>query len=286
MSNEIFPSLPGLKWNQAKTPLFSTLIQVAASGRESRVPLYVYPLYEFDLSYEILRDDTAHNELKFLCGFYLLRGGASDDFLYIDPSDNYVLNGLIGVGDGNNNSFQMVRSYGGFVEPRYDIQASNNQVPIVVKVNGNTQANNSYSISYLRSGLLSFNSNPIGAITANFAYYQRVRFVEFVGGGGSTGGGDQAFSQFMRNLWEAKSVSLASVRQEGNIYMPDPWTLPPNALMLNMLLNNQSSNLYQGQFAGVANTTGWGANQLGYWWLNTNDPHYKWWNGNEILILG
>lgn len=295
MSNEIFPSLPGLKWNQAKTPIFSTLIQVAASGRENRVPLYVYPLYEFDLSYEILRDDTAHNELKTLAGFYLQRGGASEDFLYIDPSDNYVLNQLIGVGDGNNNSFQMVRSYGGFVEPRYDIQASNNQIPIVIKVNGNTQANNSYSVDYLRSGLLTFSSNVIGVITGNFAYYQRVRFIEFVGGGGSTGGGDQAFSQFMRNLWEAKSVSFQSVRQEGNTYLPDESLSPPNAILINMLLNSQTNNLYQGSFAtdAAANSSlgisGWNATQLGYWWLITgaNDgPHYKWWNGNEILILG
>jgi hypothetical protein len=180
----------------------------------------------------------------------------------------------------------MVRDYGGFVEPRYDIQASNNQVPIVIKVNGNTQANNSYSIDYLRSGVLSFNSNPIGAITGNFAYYQRVRFIEFVGGGGSTGGGDQAFSQFMRNLWEAKSISFQSVRQEGNTYLPDASLSPPNAIWINMLLNKQTNNLFQGVWADDSNAAGYGANELGYWWLNTSDPHYKWWNGNEILILG
>jgi uncharacterized protein (TIGR02217 family) len=279
VSNEVFPSLPGLKWNQGKTPVFSTLIQIAASGRESRTPLYVYPLYEFDLSYEILRDDTAHNELKSLASFYLRMGGADDDFLYIDPSDNYTLNSLIGVGDGNNNSFQMVRSYGGFIEPRYDIQSSNNQIPIVISVNGNTQANNSYSINYLRSGILTFNTNPIGVITANFSYYYRVRFLEYCVGG-------SAFSQFMKNLWEAKSVSFSTVRQEGNAYLPDAALSPPNAIWINMLMNKQTSNLYQGASANDPNTSGWNNTQLGYWWLNTSDPHYKWWNGNEILILG
>ncbi len=286
MSNEIFPSLPGLKWSQTKVPIFATRIQISASGRESRVPLFVYPLYQFNLAYELLRDTAGHNELKSLMGFYLQRGGASEDFLYIDISDNYVLAGLIGVGDGNNNQFQMVRSYGGFYEPRYDIQANNATVPTKIYVNGNEQANNTYSISYLRSGILSFNSNPIGAITGDFAFYYRVRFIEYSEDRTSPGGSSDGFSQFMKNLWEAKTVSLVSVRPEGNIFLPDPTLNPPNAIMINMLFNNQSSNLYQGANANDPSTAGWGANELGYWWLNTSDPHYKWWNGNEILILG
>ncbi len=76
MSNEIFPSLPGLKWSQSKTPIFLTLAQMSASGRETRLPLYVYPLWQFDLTYELLRDTTGHNELKSLMGFYLQRAGA------------------------------------------------------------------------------------------------------------------------------------------------------------------------------------------------------------------
>lgn len=279
MSNEIFPSLPGLKWNQGKTPVFSTLIQVAASGRESRIPLYVYPLYEFDLSYELLRDDTAHNELKNLAGFYLHMGGANNDFLYLDPSDNYILGSFIGTGDGNANSFQLIRIYGNSIEPRYDIQQSNNSVPIKIYFNGNQQANNSYSITYLKSGLLTFAANntppPTTIITADFSYYYRVRFIEY-------GVGDKGFSQFMKNLWEARSLSFHSVRQEGNVYFPDP----PNVQMIVVLLRNVTNNLYQGVMANDPSTAGWNSVQLGYWWLNTSDPHYKWWNGNEILILG
>jgi hypothetical protein len=90
----------------------------------------------------------------------------------------------------------------------------------------------------------------------------------------------------MKDLWEARSVTLVSVRPEGNIYMPDVSSSPPNAILINMLLNNQSSNLYQGANSSDPSTSGWGANELGYWWLNTSDPHYKWWNGNQILILG
>jgi hypothetical protein len=154
-------------------------------------------------------------------------------------------------------------------------------------VNGNAQANNSYSIDYLRSGALTFNTAPIGVITADFAFYYRVRFLEYEGDRGSPGGSGDGFSQFMKNLWEARAVSLVSVRQEGNIYMPQADEMsPPNAILIHMLFNKQTSNLYQGANASDPNTAGWGANELGYWWLNTSDPHYKWWNGNEILILG
>lgn len=295
MSNAIFPILPGLKWDQAKTALFSTIIQVATSGREYRIPLYVYPLYEFDLSYEILRDNTAQNELKTLVGFYLQRQGAYDDFLYIDPSDNYIQGSYIGSGTGNNanNSFQLIRVYGGFAEPMYDIQASNSNGPINVYLNGNVQPANSYSINYLKSGVLTFNAAntpPNGAvITADFSYYYRVRFTEFQGAKGQVGGGDMAFSQFMYNLWEVKSVTFSSTRLEGNTFIPP--TGPPNVQMIQLLLQYmQAGNLYQGATANDPNTAGLGTNQLGWYWLVTGGPpvgpHYKWWNGNQLLILG
>jgi uncharacterized protein (TIGR02217 family) len=126
MSNEVFPSLPGLKWNQAKTPVFSTRIQRSTSGREAAAAFYQYPVYTFDLSYEVLRDDTLHNELKQLLGFYLARQGAFESFLYRDPSDYQASNQVIATGDGNTLAFQMIRTYGAgnatFVEPILNIQ--------------------------------------------------------------------------------------------------------------------------------------------------------------------
>jgi hypothetical protein len=173
----------------------------------------------------------------------------------------------------------------------YDIQSSNASGPINVYLNGNVQSANSYSISYLKSGVLTFaagNTPPNGAIiTVDFPFYYRVRFTEFQGAKGQVGGGDMAFSQFMYNLWEAKSVTFSSTRPEGNAFFPSP----PNVQLIQLLLQNiKAGNLYQGATANDPNTAGFGTNQLGYYWLVTGGPpvgpHYKWWNGNQLLILG
>ncbi len=359
MSNSVLPDLPGLKWGQKKTPVFSTRIQRTTSGREARAAFYQYPIYVFDLSYEVLRDDTLHNELKQLLGFYLTRQGAFDSFLYQDPSDYQASNQVIGTGDGNTVAFQMVRNYGAgnaiFVEPILNVQApvvsgnelminggislntagwnadgnctiasiagdqsgnclevtrtggseqhvtqwisglvigksyrgtgfvksgnSGNEafrfditngngigatavqggnsnaswgnysvsfvadeankgftagkmsstagtmlfdtfslqaytIPLNIYVAGNLQQSGNYSVNYLNSGILTFNSAPTNGavISADFSYYYRVRFAEYSSDLDSPGGGGEAFSQFMKNLWENKSMTLVTCR--------------------------------------------------------------------------
>ena len=55
----IFPALPGLSWSVTKTPTFQTRIQRAVSGRELRALDYPYPLWQFALVYDFLRDNPA-----------------------------------------------------------------------------------------------------------------------------------------------------------------------------------------------------------------------------------
>lgn len=110
-----------MKWDQTKTPIFSTRIQQSTSGKQLRAAFFEYPLYQYDLSYEVLRDDSLHNELQTLMGFYLQRQGAFDSFLYVDPSDNTVIGQTIGAGDGGTKNFQLIRTYGGFTEPCLDV---------------------------------------------------------------------------------------------------------------------------------------------------------------------
>src|SRR5215813_1454403 len=85
----IFPTLPGLAWSVTKTPTFQTRIQRAASGRELRVVDYPYPLWQFALVYDFLRDNPAagYDELRTLLGFFMLCQGAFGTFLFRDPSD-------------------------------------------------------------------------------------------------------------------------------------------------------------------------------------------------------
>jgi uncharacterized protein (TIGR02217 family) len=163
----------------------------------------VYPLYVYNLSYEFLRDDATHNDLKTLMGFYLSRQGAFDSFLYDDTSDDSIVGQAIGTGNGSQTAFQLVRTYGGFTEPCRDIMAS----PAPAIYLAGTLQGSGYTIGYANSGILTFTTAPGNgvAVTANFSYYHRVRFVEY-------GEGDDGFSNFMSSLWDLKKVSFVSAR--------------------------------------------------------------------------
>lgn len=96
----VFPSLSGLGWSVTKTPTFQTRIQRAISGRELRALDYPYPLWQFTLTFEILRDENdmraapqlgaGYNELRTLMGFFMLCQGAFGTFLFTDPTDSFV----------------------------------------------------------------------------------------------------------------------------------------------------------------------------------------------------
>jgi len=93
--------LPGVGWSVTKAPTMQTRIQRAVSGRELRLQDYPYPLWQFSLTFEVLRDrwDSRgrgfgvvgnYDELRTLFGFYLACGGAFGTFLFDDPSDDQV----------------------------------------------------------------------------------------------------------------------------------------------------------------------------------------------------
>src|SRR5882672_4870256 len=80
----IFPALPGLAWSVTKSPTFQTRIQRAVSGRELRALDYPYPLWQFTLVFDFLRDNPAagFDELRTLMGFFMLCQGAFGTFLF------------------------------------------------------------------------------------------------------------------------------------------------------------------------------------------------------------
>lgn len=125
MSNQVYPSsLPGLSIEVDKEPEFDTLVQRAVSGKELRIGQRVYPLWYLTLNYNFLRDTSVYNELKTLVGFFLSRKGAADSFLFSDPDDSAVVDQDFGVGDGTTTLFQLVREFGGFVEPVFNINGT------------------------------------------------------------------------------------------------------------------------------------------------------------------
>ena len=202
----IFPALPGLTWSVTKTPIFQTRIQRAVSGRELRALDYPYPLWQFALVYDFLRDDQAAgcDELRTLLGFFMLCQGAFGTFLFRDPSDWQVTGQQIGIGDASRTGFQLQRSMGaalpggGFIEP---IAAPN--VVHAIYFNGIVQGPSTYSVD-AATGLVTFVSPPSSGliITADFTYYFRCRFVD----------DKYDFENFMYQLWQVKKLAFISVR--------------------------------------------------------------------------
>lgn len=198
----IFPTsanTPGLGWSVTQTPKFSTGIQRSVSGKELRTSFMAYPLWTVQLTYDVLRQDTAHNELHDLMGFFLARQGAFDAFFWTNPNDSIALNENIGTGNGSNTAFQLARQigYGGnlFNEPV-------NSVNVVsgIAFNGVTQNVSNYSVA--ANGLVTFTANgkPGNGVTVtwNGSYYYKVRFTD-----------DSAdFDNFMYALWQLKKLAF------------------------------------------------------------------------------
>jgi uncharacterized protein (TIGR02217 family) len=202
----IFPTLPGLAWSVTKTPTFQTRIQRAVSGRELRALDYPYPLWQFALVYDFLRDAPAagYDELRSLLGFFMLCQGAFGTFLFQDPSDFQVTGQQIGIGDASTTIFQLQRTLGtslpggGFIEP---IDAPDSVSAIYL--NGIVEAPTTYSVDP-NTGLVTFSTAPSSGliISADFSYYFRCRFVE----------DKYDFENFMYRLWQLKKLTFISVR--------------------------------------------------------------------------
>lgn len=197
MSDAVFPSLPGLKWNIKRASLWKTLKQESVSGKEMSVALMTYPNRRYSLAYEVLRAG-AEAELQTLEGFFNLRQGSHDTFLYSDPDDSAVTDQSFGTGDGSTTVFYLARTRGGFTEP---VQALNGAPTI--KVAGVTKATPAdYSIS--ATGVVTFTSAPANgaALTWTGSYYWRCKFLQ-----------DAAeFDQFLQDLWQLQRIEFRTVK--------------------------------------------------------------------------
>jgi uncharacterized protein (TIGR02217 family) len=191
MSNYVFPVLPGLGWSVIKTPKWSTKIQQAVSGKELRSAWFSAPKYNFKLTYEILRGDSVNLELQTLLGFFNARQGSFDSFLYVDPNDNSVTAQSIGIGNGTQTVFALVRSFGGNVEPVMNINAIGG-----IYLNG--AATSAYTVDGY--GNVTFATAPASgvAITWTGTYYYRCRFVKDT----------SDFDNFMYQLWQLKELEF------------------------------------------------------------------------------
>lgn len=105
------------------SPEFSTAVAITASGHERRNSLWSDARLRFDVGPGV----RSNAELGVLISFFRARRGAARGFRLSDPFDfssnamtgtPTMLDQKIGVGDGLNGSFQLVKNYGGGAEPQ------------------------------------------------------------------------------------------------------------------------------------------------------------------------
>lgn len=169
--------------------------------------LWSFPRRTWVLTYDFLRQGVVHGsaytEFSQLAGFFNQRLGRWDTFLYSDQDDNSVTTQTIATGDGTTTAFQLIRTFGGFIEP---VLAPN--AVAAVRVNGVTKTPvTDYTVSNwgaTNPGVLTFTTAPAAAaaITADFTYYWPCRFAE----------DSITFSKFATALWSGKSVKFKSVK--------------------------------------------------------------------------
>jgi len=188
MSNDVFPALAGITWPVIRAPMFSTIIQTGSDLSELRGTFAPQPVYDFTLTYDILRSDS-HAEFQTLCGFFENHGGSFDSFLFTDVSDANVSNQVFGTGNGVATVFQLIRGMGS------SNVAVKNIANAAVTINNSPVANFTTS-----NGVLTFTPAPAANDVLRWtgSYYFRCRFGE----------DSQEFEQFMRLFWQVGQIKL------------------------------------------------------------------------------
>lgn len=202
MSNAVFPAFSGLTWDVVRRRISSTLVVAAANLKETRIAQAEDPVYEWELTYELLRDDPSagaylidgYTEMEYLMGFLDARQGSFDSFLFLDPNDNAAFDQatIPATGDGANKLFQLARQRGG---NGYSQQIQNAKGAPSIYVAGVLQTSG-YTIG--DTGLVTFTAAPANgsAVTWTGQFYFRVRLSD----------DQQDFNNFVNGMWATNTA--------------------------------------------------------------------------------
>lgn len=133
----VFPHFPMQDYLSQKSPTFPpTIIRRSVSNREVRASFGDYPIWQFKVALEGVRDKPGASEIQRLYAFFCNSYGQFKEFYYYDPYDNAVSAQPFGAGDGVTAAFQIFREVGPdspqpFAEPVYVLYGT----PIVT-ING------------------------------------------------------------------------------------------------------------------------------------------------------
>jgi hypothetical protein len=179
-------------------------------GQERRATRSAMPLWEFELTFEGLRDQTLNDpvydqyagETDFLQiqGLYVACRGDYGEFYYQHPDDYSREGGFIVVADGVRSAYPILKIYNNFA-----LGYSGADIIGGVDQMTNVYLDGAAVGGWSASGqMLSFGSViPAGVkITADFSFFYRCQFTD----------GRQDYNQFLKNLWELPVCRFRSVK--------------------------------------------------------------------------
>ena len=209
----VFPALPTLGWNVKKTPVWSATTALSVSGREKRAARQCFPVWEFELTYEFLRERTQNNpiyfpnspytELEQISQLFLACLGSYGEFYFEDPDDSTRAGMAIGTGDGGTTAWPVYIPYPSTQRYLTVFSAMPGAIKRVTAVylNGSPQPAGSFSWADVTLTLTT--PPPAGAnVTADLEFYYRCHFSDDL----------QTYEQFFKNIWAYPSCKFSSVK--------------------------------------------------------------------------
>lgn len=164
-------------------PTYQNVIQESISGVEQRVQVWAKCRGEWDISYTILGADEMESTFRAVVAMFRAHFGNLHPFPFKDWGDYQLDDELIGVGDGSDTTFQIIKVYDPsqilLSTPGVRTYVREIYLPrpgLVVKVNGVTQTlTTHYTIA---NGVITFVSAPASghAITVTGEFDVPVRF--------------------------------------------------------------------------------------------------------------
>jgi len=191
-----FPAISTQGWSIRLSPLHVTGTAMHVSGRETRRVRRARPLWEVELSWELLRMVPPYDELQEILGFFDLCHGSDEAFLFAPPELSPVTGQALGMGDGKTLRFELVVSIG----------AASLHVPMVTSVLGvylDGSPTLAFALDVSTSPAIVFSAAPGAgvAVTASFSWALVCRF-SF----------DTAeVEKFMSALFALRSIKLSGV---------------------------------------------------------------------------
>ena len=210
----VFPALPE-SYPVKVSPGLDTIVGTTKSLREMRFAQRTYPLWDIEIPFEELRDQT-QNQVPYapFAGFeqyqtlvqtWMMMYGQSGVFAFNCPWDNSRTNQTIGTGDGETWTFAIYSTWG------LGAQAQTLPVGYVnaisdVYVNGVLVPTTKWTFS--RNKLYFIGANGMiyppaagATISLTFSYYYLCRFTE----------DEQDFEEFAKNRWVVQSLKFRAV---------------------------------------------------------------------------